>query len=677
MEQNNPLLVYKNDTNDSFIRFDLIKDEHFEPAFEIALATAKENLQNIIENKEPPTFENTIEALEYVDEDLDRISAIFSNLKEAHTTKELERVANIILPRLADFGNDLLLDEVLFLRVKSVYDAKPNLKSKEQERLLDRTYKAFVRMGALLSSDQKEILRAYDRELSLLGQKFDENLLSATNAYELHITKEEDLAGIPDRVREGAKEEAVSRGKDGWVFTLKAPSIGPFLQYAENAILRKDISVASGERGMCAPFDNKPVVLDIIRLRNERARLLGYTNHAAFVLADRMAQSPDKVQSFLEDLAKEARPFAEKDFEMLRAYKEQSTNDSVLYPWDVAFYEEKLKKEKYDFDEEALRPYFEISTVIKGIFEHARLLYGIVAKQRYDIPVYHSDVAVYEISKESGEHVGLLYMDLFPRESKRQGGWIDRLRMQEKNKEVSISPHLLIVCNLTKPTQTTPSLLTSVETETLFHEFGHALHVLLSECEYASLAGFNTLWDFVELPSQLMQSWLTEKESFKIFAKHYQTNEPLSEDEINKILKSDRFMSAWTMLAQAGAALLDLSWHTEKSDGVTDIEIFEEKIRGPYRFFKGYPGTSSTTSFKHIFSGGYDVGYYSYHWAEVLAADAFEYFKENGLFSKEIAEKFRVHILSKGNTEEPLELYRAFRGRDADPKALLRLKGLL
>lgn len=673
----NPLLLYKNDTRDSFIRFDLIKDEHFEEAFEVTLLAAKENLKKLIENKDEPSFENTIEALEYIDEDLDRIKTVFGNLKEAHTSTELERVAEVMLPKLSDFSNDLLLNQTLFDRVKKVYESKPSLQTKEQERLLERTYKAFVRMGALLSDSDKELLRQYDKELSLLGQTFDKHLLAATNAYILHLIEEKDLFGIPERVKIIAQEEAVARGKAGWVFTLKAPSIGPFMQYADNADLRKQLWIEASARGMKEPFDNKNIVLEIVRLRKERARLLGYSSHAAFVLEDRMAQTPDRVESFLVDLATEARPFAQKDFETLRSYKEKYSGGAELYPWDVAYYEEKLKKESFDFDEESLRPYFEINTVIEGVFEHARLLYGLTAQKRLDIPVYHKDVIVYEILKESGDHVGLLYLDLYPRDSKRQGGWIDALRMQEKKHTSFISPQMLIVCNFTKPTETMPALLTSNEAETLFHEFGHALHTLLSDCQYASLAGFNTLWDFVELPSQIMQTWLTQKESFQLFAKHYQTGGVIADEDIEKILKADKFMSAWTALAQVGAAILDISWHTEKSDNVVDIESFEETVRSPYRFFKGYPGTSSSTSFKHIFTGGYDVGYYSYHWAEVLAADAFEYFKEKGLFSREIAEKFRMNILSKGNTEEPLELYRAFRGRDADPKALLRLKGLL
>lgn len=673
----NPLLIYKNDTNDSFIRFDLIKDEHFEPAFEAALAIAKENLKKIIENQAEPTFENVIEAIEYVDEDLERIRFIFLNLKDANTSKELERVAKIILPKISDFGNDLLLNKKLFEKVKFVFDSKPVLSTKEQYRLLDTTYKGFIRTGALLNEEDKQKLRNYDKSLILLSQKFDENLLGATNAYELHILEEKDLFGLPERVKEMAKEEAKDRGKEGWVFTLKAPSAGPFVQYAENTELRKQISIASSKRGMEEPFDNRQIVLDIIKIRRERAQLLGYKTHADFVLENRMAQKQDIVEDFLISIAKIAKPFAQKDFEMIKEYKERLTQNQEFNPWDLAFYEEKYKKEYFDFDEEKIRPYFEISNVIKGAFDHAKLLFGIVAIERKDIPIYHEDVKVFEFQKESGEHIGLLYLDMYPRDAKKQGGWIETLRVQYQNQKQRIAPHLLIVCNLTKPTETTPALITSYEAETIFHEFGHALSVLLCDCQYASLSGLMTLLDFVELPSQIIQSWLTQKESLKLFAKHYKTGESISDSDIEKILKADRFMVGWSTLAQAGAALLDLAWHTEKSIDVNDIEKFETQIRGPFRLFPPYEGTSLTTSFKHIFSGEYDVGYYSYHWAEVLAADAFEYFKEEGLFSKEIAEKFRENILSKGNSEEPLELYRKFRGRDADPKALFRHKGLL
>jgi peptidyl-dipeptidase Dcp len=675
----NPLLIYKNDTNDSFIRFDLIKDEHFEPAFEVALATAKSNLQKLIDNPEVPTFENTIEALEYISEDLDRISAIFFDLKESNTNEVLDTLAKKISPILADYSNDISLNKKLFDRVRSVYESNPVLKTKEKERLLQKTFNWLKRSGAMLSDDEKELVREYDKELALTTQLFSENLLASTNSYELHITEEKDLSGIPERVRDMANIEAISRGKNGWVFTLNYTSFGPFLQYAGNPKLRKDIYLSFIGRGMKEPFDNRQIVLKITKLRKKLANILGYPSHAHFVLADRMARTPENVNNFFSTLYQASRALAEKDFEIIRSYKTSITGELELYPWDLAYYSEKVKKEQFDFDEELLRPYLKLDYVIEGVFKHADMLYGISFLEKSDIPVYHSDVKVFEARKDN-KYLGLLYLDLFPRDSKRNGAWADVLRPQNKRDGIDRRANVVIVASLTKPTNNAPSLLTSDETLTIFHEFGHALHVLLSDCEYKSLSGYNVLWDFCELPSQLMQSWLMRKESFDIFAKHYKTGETIHEELLKSLLKSDRFMGAWDMLRQLGASVLDMAWHGEDADTIFSIEDFEEKTRAPYNLFnKLWSGTSISTSFSHIFgaNAGYSAGYYSYHWAEVLAADAFEYFKEEGLFSKEIAEKFRENILSKGNSEEPLDLYRKFRGRDADPKALFRHKGLL
>lgn len=675
----NPLLECKNDTPDSYISFDLIKDEHFEPAFVRALEIARENIKNIVELAEDPTFENTIEALEYAQDDLTRITSIFINLKEAHTNETFATIAKTILPQISEFSNEIKQNSALFEKIKAVHDNPPSALSKEQVRLLERTYIGFVRNGALLSSEDKETLTRLDKELVLACDMFAENLLGATNVYVLHITNETDLAGLPLRVREMGHEEAMAREKEGWVFTLQAPSYIPFMKYAENAILRKELWTAFNSRGMNAPFDNKEVVLRIVRLRKERAMLLGYQSHADYVLEDRMAKNLSRIDTFFDELYNVAKPLAEKDFKILCDYKEKSTGETIFFPWDVSFYQEKLIKETFDVDEDALRPYFEVSHVLEGIFTNVQLLYGISVVERNDIPVYHNDVRVFEIKDEDGTHLGLVYFDMYPRSSKAQGGWIDALRTQSMKQSVRIAPHLLIVTNVTKPTQDTPSLISFFEAETLFHEFGHALHDLFSHCQYTSLAGTKTLWDFVELPSQFMDLFTTEAQSLELFAKHYQTGEILPKSSIEKIVRANNFMSAWFVLGQLGQSVLDMAWYREGGEIVTDIERFEEIIRGKCRFFPQVPGTSLSTIFKHIFSGGigYDAGYYSYHWAEVLAADAFEYFKENGLFSKELATKFREHVLSKGNTEAPDVLYRAFRGRDADPKALFRLKGLL
>ncbi len=672
----NPLLIYKNDMPDSYIRFDLIKDEHFEPAFDVALITAKENLQKIIGNPEAPTFENSVEALEYMTEDLERVGSIFSNLKEANTSDTIDAIASRVLPKLSEFANDVALSEPLFERVKAVYENSSLDHSSEQYRLLSKTYEGFARGGALLSSGDKQILREYDTRLALLTQLFNEHMLAATNAYTLHIVDERDLAGLPSRIKSMARDEALSRGKEGWVFTLDTPSAGPFIQYADNAVLRKELLIAARSRCMSGEFDNKAIVLEILKLRHKRALLLGYSDHAAFVLEDRMAQNAGTVEKFLTQLYVISRPLAQKDFESLRSYKEEVSGESTLYPWDVAYYEEKLKKEQFNFDEELVRSYFNLSNVVEGLFEHTYRLYGLTIRERVDIPVYNKDVRVFEILRESGEHIGLLYMDLFPRNNKSAGGWIDALRVQHKRGSTNIYAQLLIVCNFTKPDNSGLSLLSFSEVETLFHEFGHALQDLLSDCTYGSLSGTNVYRDFVELSSQLLESWVGEKESLMSFAKHHQTQESITDELITTILKNKTFFSGWNMLGQVSSAVLDMRLH-EAGGSITDLEAFEVKTMDAYKFFSHIPKTTHSVTFRHIFGGDYDVGYYSYHWAEALAADAFEYFKEEGLFSKEIAEKFRVTILSKGNTEEPLELYRAFRGRDADPKALFRHKGLI
>ncbi|MCC7436606.1 M3 family metallopeptidase [Candidatus Nomurabacteria bacterium] len=676
----NPLLKYKNDTNDSYIRFDLIKDEHFEPAFEVALATAKENLQKIIDNPDTPTFENTVEAMEYISEDLDRVSTIFFDLKESNTNKTLDSLAQKISPILAEYANDISFNQKLFEKVKYVFDSKPNLETKEQYRLLKKTYKSFVRNGALLSEEDKQLVRNYDKEIVSLRQSFSENLLAANNFYILNIKNEEDLSGLPERIKNIAKEEAIEKNKEGWVFTLKYTSMAPFMKYSDKEQLRKEMWLESNTEGMKEPFDNREIIIKISKLRKKLANVLGYKSHAHFVLEDRMAKTPENVQKFFSALYETSRPLAEKDFETLRSYKEKLTGEKELFPWDIAYYSEKISKENFDFDEELIRPYLSMDLVIKGIFEHARLLYGLNFSERKDIPIYHDDVKVFEVKKETGDFMGLLYLDLFPRDSKRNGAWADMIKGQYKINNINIRPNVVIVASLTKPTADSPSLLTSYEASTIFHEFGHALHVLLSDCQYASLSGYNATWDFVELPSQLMESWLHKKEGFNVFAKHYQTSEPLPDNLLEASLKSDRFLSAWRMLGQLGASVLDMAWHNENVESISNLEEFETNIKKPFNLFnKHYKGTSQSTSFAHVFSAGagYSAGYYSYHWAEVLAADAFEYFKEKGLFSREVADKFKENILSKGNTEEPLELYRTFRGRDADPKALFRHKGLI
>ncbi|MEO5646213.1 MAG: M3 family metallopeptidase [Candidatus Paceibacterota bacterium] len=674
----NPLLNLHTLGNNEYIPFDKIKNEHFESAFAVAFTVARENLEKIITNTEVATFENTIEAIEYCSEQLDAIVRVFTNLKEAHTNDEINRIAETLMPQLADWANDLLLNEKLFERVKYVFESNPDLKSVEQKRLLQNTYDSFVVNGALLSNEDKVLLRNYDQQIESLSESFASNVLNATNAYELVIDNEQDLAGLPERVREGAKGEAVSRGKDqSWIFTLQHPSYGPFLQYADSEKLRRELSIALASRAMSGEYNNQSIVLEMVSLRNKKAALLGFNSFADLVLHNRMAKTPQKVYDFFNELYSVARPKAEEDFEELRAHKELLTGNNVLESWDVSYIAEKIKQSKYEFNEEAFRPYFEINNVLESVFEHARRLYGLQFKQIKDIPVYHEDVTAYEIKDDAGKYVGTMYFDLFTRASKRGGAWIDALRMQHNKNGKNIRSQALIVGSLTKPTKTVPSLLSFWDVETLFHEFGHGMHLILSQCTYPSLAGFNSLWDFVEMPSQFMQAFATQKESLEIIGKHYQTGELIPAEFIEKNTAVKRFMAAYYMIGQIGAAALDMKWHDGSAIDATSVESFEYEARKPYRFFQPIPGTSHSATFSHIFHGGYPAGYYSYHWAEVLSADAFEYFKQNGLFNKDLAQSLKDNILSRGNTEEPMVLYKRFRGQEPDPHALLRIKGLL
>jgi len=673
----NPLLKHLETPNGTIVPFDHIKSEHFEEAFTATFQSAKQNLDSLINDTAPPTFNNTIEAIEYYADDLLRIRLIFDKYYEGHTDPEIHRVGQIFLPKFAEINNDVFLNETLFAKAQYVYEHELDILEGEQKRLLNRTYQKFVRLGAKLSSEDKETLRAYDNELTLLCHQFSKNLLAATNDFTLVIEDEHDLSGLPERVREMAKEEAVSRGNpNAWVFTLKYPSYGPFMQYADNGELRKKMAIAFSQRGMKTPYDNREIFLKIAKLRKQRAALLGHSSHARYVLDDRMAKKTEIVESFFNVLVQKARPSTERDFEDLRVYKEKLTGDSVLNAWDVAYFSEKLLHERFNFNEEEFRPYLELKSVLAGLFETVNRLYGIVVQERNGIPTYHPDVIVYELMNADKTSIGLLYMDIYPRDSKRQGGWISELVTQQKRGDTTVKPQSIIVCNFTKPTSSTPALISLFEAATLFHEFGHALHMLLSDCTYVSLSGANVLWDFVELPSQLLESWFDEKETLELFARHYVTGKSLPASLLESKLKADAFQVGWKLLSQIGSSVLDLAWHSETVDTVTDVEAFESSVRKPYVMFPHYPGTSSTTSFKHIVDSGYDAGYYSYLWAEVLAADAFEYFKDQGLFSKEVAKKFREHVLTKGNTEEPMDLYRKFRGREPDPRALLRWRKL-
>lgn len=673
-------LLEKSSLEHGAICFDKIKNEDFAPAFEKTLNRARNNLKKLIDNTDAPTFENTIEGLESCSDDLDQVSSIFSNLLHAHTHEMLQNLAKEVMPKLAEFSSDIFLDSRLFSRVRKVHDSANVLLNGEQKRLLEKTYKAFARNGALLKDNQKEELRKIDQKLSVLGQEFSDNVLKDTNAFELVITQKDDLAGLPDSAIEAAAIAAQERGKKGsWVFTLHYPSFGPFLKFSEKRNLREKIWLAYQTKCTKGETDNRPLITQITKLKNRRSQLLGYDTHAHFVLEERMASQPETVEKFLGRLLEVSRKAAEKDLIELKEMAGRQVDR--LQPWDVAFYSEKLQKKKFSLDEEQLRPYFRLENVIHGVFEHARRLYGLKFKQRKDLPIYHPDVELYEVSDEkSGEFVGLLYADFFPRSSKQGGAWMTNFREQGMQDGELNRPHVSIVCNFSKPTPTKPSLLTLDEVRTLFHEFGHALHSLLSQCHYRSLSGANVYWDFVELPSQIMENWVREKESLDLFARHYETGEKLPADLVRKIQEASRFQAGWLSLRQLNFAYLDFAWHASdisEVHGPEDVEPYETKALSKTSLFEHVPGTVLSCGFSHIFSGGYSAGYYSYKWAEVLDADAFEYFKENGIFSRDVSDRFKNHILAKGGTEHPMELYKKFRGREPDADALLRREGLL
>ncbi|MGZ3770889.1 MAG: M3 family metallopeptidase [Bdellovibrio sp.] len=679
MNTTNPLL--KPFTNkDQAVPFDLIKVEHYIPALDEAIKIAKENIAKIKSNTASPDFENTIVALESSSELSDQIAGIYSNLEVAHADEALQALAKEIYPKLTALSSDISLDAEIFKRVKTVHDKKDSLNlNKEQSRLLEKTYLAFTRNGALLSAADKETLRQIDQELSVLSPKYSENVLKSTNAYEMILDKPEDVAGLPEGALEGALAMAEAKGQKGkWLFNLQVPSYLPFMTYAKNRGLREKIWKAYASRAYKNEFDNQENILKTVQLRDKRAKLLGFATHADFVLAERMAKNPQTVMEFLTKLLKASKDAGKRDLAEVAEYAQKTDAVSDLKPWDFGYYSEKVKEEKYAFNEEDLRPYFKLENVVEGVFAHAKKLYGLVFKETAEVPVYHPEVKAYEIFDEkSGKYMGLFYTDFFPRETKKGGAWMTQFRGQGLHGGQMKRPHVSIVCNFTKPTPTKPSLLTYDEVRTLFHEFGHALHGMLSECTYPSLSGPNVYWDFVELPSQIMENWVGEKEGLDLFARHYQTNEPMPAELIAKLKASQKFQAGYMSCRQLQFAMMDMSWHSTNPEKIKDVDSFEEAATAETRLFPKVEGTNTSCSFSHIFAGGYSAGYYSYKWAEVLDADAFEYFKEKGLFNQEVAQKFKENILSRGGTEHPMELYKKFRGREPDPNALLRRDGLI
>lgn len=658
--------------------FNKINLSEYKNAFEKTIELARNEINAIANNTEIATFENTIEALDYAGEQLDRLSSIFFNLNSAETSDEMQKIAQEVSPMLTAFGNDIALNEDLFKRVKAVHDQKDNLTlTTEQATLLDKKFKGFSRNGALLSEEDKLKLREIDTELAKLKLTYGENVLAETNNYQLHITNEEDLKGLPEGTKEMARALAISKKLEGWVFTLDFPSYLPFVTYVENRELRKEIAIAAGKKSFQNnEFDNQENVKKIVALRHKRANLLGYASHSHFVLEERMAQNPEKVQAFLNDLLEKAKPAALKEFSELAAFAKEIDGIEQLEKWDGSYYAEKLKQKLFNLDDELLKPYFQLENVLSGAFTIAEKLFGIKFKEVFDIDKYHQDVTTYEVTDENDNFVAVFYADFFPRKGKRNGAWMTSYKPQYVKDGENERPHVSIVCNFTPPSETKPSLLTFNEVTTLFHEFGHALHGMLADTIYPSLSGTSVYWDFVELPSQVMENWCYEPEALALFAKHYETGAIIPQEYVEKIKESASFLEGMATLRQLSFGILDLSYHAKVQE-ITDVKAFEKQAMAFANLYPDVAENCMSTSFSHIFQGGYSSGYYSYKWAEVLDADAFAYFQEKGIFNKEVATKFKENVLSKGGTELPMELYKKFRGQEPKVEALLKRAGLL
>jgi peptidyl-dipeptidase Dcp len=674
----NPLLVKPN-TPFETPPFDKIEIEHYKPALIEAIKTGKEEVQQIIQNTDTPTFENTIEALELSGKNIETVASIFFNLNEAETNDKMQALAPELSGIITDYANEVNLNPDLFKKVKTVYDSAPEL-NQEQQMLLNDTYKGFIKGGADLDEKGKDRFREITKRLSELSLKFNENVLAETNAFELHITEKKDLEGLPDYVLNAAKEEAESREKEGWVFTLQYPSYIPFMQHAKNRSLREKMYKAFTTRGnQNNEFDNKDIIKEIVNLRLEKANLLGYKSYAHMVLEDRMAQNSANVNKLLDDIFEAGHPYALKDKEAVEATAQKHGHTGELERWDWAYYSELLRKEKYNLTDEMTKPYFELNSVIKAVFSLAETLYDLSFKVNNKIPTYHKDVTVYEVYSPQIENEikAILYLDFHPRNGKGQGAWMTTFREQATEEGVYKAPFVSLVMNFTKPTSKEPALLTFDEVTTFLHEFGHALHAMLSNVRYGSQSCTNVYRDFVELPSQMHENFALEKEWLDTWAKHYKTGEKMPADLIQRIKDARNFNSGYASDRQISFGLVDMAWHsiTEPFDG--DVIEFEQKIMAKAETLPKVEGSAFNTSFGHIFAGGYAAGYYGYKWAEVLDADAFELFKETGIFNKNTAKKFAENILEKGGTAHPMRLYKAFRGQEPSIEPLLKREGLM
>ncbi len=659
--------------------FDVIKNEHFKPAMEEGIRRHAAEIEAIANAKEVPTFENTIVAMDNSGALLDKVTTVFYNLNSANTNDSIQTIAKEIAPELSKHSDNISLNAPLFVRVKKLWDNKESLKlDAEQSQLLEKTYKSFVRSGANLSDADKEKLRAINGELSVLSIQFGQNVLAETNNYKMVVEKEEELAGLPQSLIEGAAAKAKEEGQEGkWIFTLHNPSVMPFLQYAENRELRKKIWNAYRKRGdNNNEFDNKEIIIKLANLRRERAQLLGYDNHAQYVLEESMAKTPENVYKLLDQLWAPALEVAKQERDDMQKMVNTSGQNFKLAPYDWRFYTEKVRKERFDLDEQEIKPYFSLDKVREGVFTVTNKLYGLTFEELKDIPTYHEEVTAYAVKEADGTHVGVLYMDFFPRESKRGGAWMTSYRGQKMENGERKAPVISIVCNFSKPTANAPALLSFDEVSTFFHEFGHSLHGLLSNVKYQSLAGTSVPRDFVELPSQIMENWAAEPEVMKMYAKHYQTGEAIPDELIKKIQATGTFNQGFATTEYLAASLLDLDFHSQEKPIEEDVNSFEQASMQKIGLIGEIIPRYRSTYFNHVFAGGYSSGYYSYIWSGVLDSDAFESFKETSLFDKEQAAKFRKNVLERGGTKDPMEMYVDFRGRQPDIGPLLKKRGL-
>ena len=669
----NPLLT-KFQTTFEEVPFSKIKTHHYIPSIKKAIKIALDEIKVVINQKDKPSFKNTLEAIEKCGNLIGRNTSILFNLNSAETSEELQLVAQNAAPLLTKFQNDIRLNEDLFKRIRFVYENEDRSKlNEEQLTLLEKEFKSFVRNGALLNNTSKEKLRKIDSRLAKLSLTFGENILADTQAFQLHIEDEKHLKGIPTSAIEMAKIIANENGKKGWIFTLDYPSYVPFMTYAEDRKLRKEMSLAFGKRGFQEnKNNNSSIILEITKLRHKRAKLLGYGSHGDFILEERMAKSAKNVRNFLNDLSKKAKPVAQKEWTTMEIFAKKNLKITNIEKWDSAFISEKLKQNQLQLNEQELKPYFQLDLVLSGLFKIVKKLYDLEFKRNAMLDRYHKEVEVFEVYRKENFYA-LLYADFFPRPGKRNGAWMTSYRPQKKGQR----PHISIVCNFSRPTETEPSLLTFQEVTTLFHEFGHALHGILADTNFSALSGTSVYWDFVELPSQIMENWCYQEESLDLFAKHYQTKDSLPKNFIKKIKKTAHFQQGLQTMRQLSFAYLDLSYHDSSASRIKDVKAHEKAQISHLQFTQESEENCMSTSFSHIFQGGYAAGYYSYKWAEVLDADAFELFQKNGIFDRDTAKKFLENILSKGGTEHPMILYKRFRGKEPDPSALIRRLGLV